>query len=158
MKARFLVMVSASLVLAADPAKEDAAKREREKLQGVWVLVAAELDGKKTFPKEGAKVSMRVEIKGERYALTAEAGKKKTSVGGAVKVNPSQKPKAVDFQYEQLGRKAPVEGIYELDGDNLKVCFQIIEGQPRPKEFSAKKGSGQALMVWKREKKGWGKP
>ena len=152
MKARFLVMVCASLVLVADSSKEEAAKREREKLQGVWILVAEEFDGKKTFPKEGVKVSMRVEIKGDKYALTVEEGKEMTSVGGAVKFDPSQKPKAVDFQFEQFGRKTPVEGMYELDGDNLKLCFQIFEGEPRPKDFSTKKDSGQALMVWKREK------
>ena len=145
MKAPFLVMVSASLVLVVDSSK-DAAKRDREKLQGVWTLVAVKAEF--TFISK----KVRVEIKGDKYVLTAEEGKKKTSVSGTVKFDPSQKPKAVDFQYEELGRKTPVEGIYELDGDNLKLCVQIFEGQPRPKEFSAKKGSGQALMVWKREK------
>ena len=38
-------------------------------------------------------------------------------------------------------------GIYELDGDKLKVCFTYPGGQ-RPKEFSDK----LLMMVWKREK------
>jgi uncharacterized protein (TIGR03067 family) len=148
MKSRFVVIVYACLVLAADSSKEDAAKREREKLQGVWTLVASDWDG----TKGDAKFSMRVEIKGDKYALTTDDGKKKTSVSGKVKFDPSQKPKAVDFQFEEWGRKTPTEGIYELHGDTLKLCFQMVEGRPRPKELSAKKGSGQALMIWKREK------
>jgi len=146
MKAQFLVIVSACLVLAAGCSKEDPTKRDWEKLQGVWTLVAAEIDGGKS--EVGAKFSMRVEIKGDKYELTHVEEGKKEKTRGAIKVDPSQKPKAVDFRYKQLGLK----GIYELDGDSLKVCFHLVEGEPRPKEFSAKKGSRQALMVWKREK------
>jgi uncharacterized protein (TIGR03067 family) len=149
MKSRLLVIVTANLVLAADSSNEDAAKREREKLQGVWTLVAADFAGE-TTPEKGAKVS--VEIKGDKYTLKVEMGKEKSSTEGTFKLNPSGKRKTFDFKYEAFGRKTPTEGIYELDGDNLKLCFQLFEGNPRPKEFSAKKGSGQALMVWKREK------
>ena len=41
--------------------------------------------------------------------------------------------------------------IYELDGDNLKVCS--TEGGQRPKEFTAREGSKCSLAVWKRMKK-----
>ena len=149
MKAPFLVMVCASLVLAAESSKEDPTKRDREKLQGVWTLVASEADGDKGFFQAGGKFS--VEIKGDKYTLKV-MGKEKSSTEGTFKLDPSGKRKTFDFKYEELGRKTPVEGIYELDGDNLKLCFQIVEGRPRPKGFSAKKGSGQALMIWKREK------
>jgi uncharacterized protein (TIGR03067 family) len=103
--------------------------------------------GEAVVRKEGSKTS--VEIKGDKYTLKEEMGKEKSSTEGTFKLNPSGKPKTFDL-YE-AGKKTPVEGIYELDGDNLKLCFQLFgQSYPRPKEFSAKKGSGQALMVWKR--------
>ena len=43
-------------------------------------------------------------------------------------------------------------GIYELEGDTLKLCYSQ-PGKDRPKEFTAAKGSGQAMSVWKRDKK-----
>jgi uncharacterized protein (TIGR03067 family) len=152
MKAAFLVMLSACLALAAESARDDAAKRELANLQGVWKLVAVEKDGNKAFPKEGEKVSVRVEIKGAKYTLMGETGKEKSRAEGTFNLDASKKPKAIDFKYGGFGRKTPEEGIYELDGDNLKLCFQISGGESRPKEFSAKEGSGQVLMTWKRER------
>jgi uncharacterized protein (TIGR03067 family) len=43
-------------------------------------------------------------------------------------------------------------GIYELSGDDYKVCFAPA-GKGRPVEFSSKEGSGNILQVWKRGKK-----
>ena len=40
--------------------------------------------------------------------------------------------------------------IYELDGDDLKVC--IGDTKARPKVFDGKKGSGRQFEVWKRMK------
>ena len=42
-------------------------------------------------------------------------------------------------------------GIYELDGDTLKVCY-AIDGGKRPAEFKAKPGSKHVLIVFKRLK------
>jgi uncharacterized protein (TIGR03067 family) len=42
-------------------------------------------------------------------------------------------------------------GIYEIAGDDYKVCF-APPGKDRPKEFSSKPGSGYILQVWKRAK------
>jgi uncharacterized protein (TIGR03067 family) len=54
----------------------------------------------------------------------------------------------------------PVEGqnqgktllaIYELEGDDLKICF-VESTKDRPTEFSADKDSGRVLHVYKRGK------
>jgi uncharacterized protein (TIGR03067 family) len=46
-------------------------------------------------------------------------------------------------------------GIYALDGDGLKICFNTRDDakQPRPTEFKTVKGDGRVLLVLKREKK-----
>jgi len=42
------------------------------------------------------------------------------------------------------------KGIYLLEGDRLKICFGKADG--RPKELTAKAGSGQGVYTLKREK------
>jgi uncharacterized protein (TIGR03067 family) len=49
------------------------------------------------------------------------------------------------------GNERSVKGIYELEGDTLKLCTRD-PGQDRPKEFTAKEGSGNTLTVYKRKK------
>ena len=44
-----------------------------------------------------------------------------------------------------------IKGIYEMDGDTLKSCVAPA-GKERPKEFSAGKGTGHTLRVFKRMK------
>jgi uncharacterized protein (TIGR03067 family) len=43
-------------------------------------------------------------------------------------------------------------GIYELDGDTLRLCFALPDRPVRPSEFSASKGSVRALTEFKRGK------
>ena len=52
---------------------------------------------------------------------------------------------------EGLNKGAVTLGIYEIDGDTLKVCFDP-EGKKRPTEFKTASGS-QTLVVHKRLKK-----
>jgi hypothetical protein len=49
------------------------------------------------------------------------------------------------------GKKTAL-GIYELSGDTYKLCY-APPGKDRPKEFSAKEGTGYTLSVWQRKKK-----
>jgi hypothetical protein len=47
MKLHALVLVGAALLLAADTPKEDAAKKELQKLQGTWTAVESQMEGLK---------------------------------------------------------------------------------------------------------------
>ena len=53
------------------------------------------------------------------------------------------------FLFYAVGTK--VAGIYELDGDTLKVCYAHGKKE-RPKEFKTAPGSGLALVIYKRIK------
>jgi hypothetical protein len=44
-------------------------------------------------------------------------------------------------------------GIYELDGDTLRICHTWKGQRKRPEKFAIAEGSGLVLAVWKREKK-----
>jgi uncharacterized protein (TIGR03067 family) len=47
---------------------------------------------------------------------------------------------------------AKIEGIYELKGDDLKICARVL-GDGRPAEFASPDGQSVAYLVLKREKK-----
>src|SRR5215212_9230936 len=70
---------------------------------------------------------------------------------GTQTLDPAKKPKAVDAMVtEGEGKGTTMLGIYELDGDTLKACFDTA-GKKRPTEFKTAAGSGHMLLVMKRE-------
>jgi uncharacterized protein (TIGR03067 family) len=67
-------------------------------------------------------------------------------------VEPAQTPKTVNATVtEGEGKGTTMLGIYELDGDTMKCCFDP-EGKKRPTEFKTSEGSTVFLNVHKREK------
>ncbi len=51
-----------------------------------------------------------------------------------------------------FGPGAVANGIIELKGDELKVCYASTEGGEAPKKFEAKQGSGHHCFLLKRSK------
>ena len=147
MNVRVLLVLAAGLgivgIAAADAC--DAAKKELDELQGEWTLVSATRDGK-DMPAERVK-GYKNTVKGDKFSITSEG---KTVEEGSMKLDPSKKPKEVEFILAE-GKKTAL-GIYELTGDTYKLCY-APPGKDRPKEFSAKEGTGYTLSVWQRKKK-----
>ena len=72
---------------------------------------------------------------------------------GTQKLDPSKSPKTIDVMMtEGLKKGAVMLGIYEIDGDTLRVCFDE-EGKKRPTEFKSPAGSQTFVNVHKRAKK-----
>src|SRR5262249_40196549 len=72
---------------------------------------------------------------------------------GRQRLDPSRSPKAIDVTVtEGLNKGAVMLGIYEIDGDTLKVCFDE-EGEKRPTEFKSAPGSQTFVNVHQRVKK-----
>src|SRR5262249_31158486 len=69
---------------------------------------------------------------------------------GIVTVDPTRKPKAINT-WDQDGpyEDQTVPGIYDLDGDTLRLCFSR-PGSERPKEFTTKAKPGVLYCVYKR--------
>jgi uncharacterized protein (TIGR03067 family) len=143
MKRRVLMLVAACVLVAAD-AKEDAAAKDKEKLQGTWKVESATRGGKEA-PAERAQ-AMRLVIEGDQ--ITVKEG---TMAEAAMfTLLPDQKPPAIDIKPNRPGEKT-VRGIYRLEGDTLTMCWSREGG--RPTEFASKEGSGAILLVLKRQKK-----
>jgi uncharacterized protein (TIGR03067 family) len=72
-----------------------------------------------------------------------------TSRSGTIQLDATKTPKHMDAISTE---KEIMPGIYELNGDNYKVCFAQA-GKPRPSEFTFNPGSGYIIQVWERKKK-----
>jgi uncharacterized protein (TIGR03067 family) len=68
------------------------------------------------------------------------------------KLDPFRSPKTLDAKViDGPNKGAVILGIYEINGDTLKVCFDP-EGKKRSTEFKGESGA-QTLVVHKRVKK-----
>jgi uncharacterized protein (TIGR03067 family) len=140
-------LVAAWIAGADDPADEAG------KLQGTWSIVSADgLDA----PQEALK-RMKVVIRGETLLFTDG---KKEGEKSTFKLAPSRKPKAIDFSKDPNG--PIVRGIYEMDGDTLKLVWRIEGPRPteiltkrRPKKFpdAPSEDDDLRMMTLKRERK-----
>ena len=110
----------------------DAVKREREKLQGVWAVTKLMEAGKKA-PDEKAK-SIRIEFKG---AATTISIKDKAVAKGTYTVDPEKSPATMDITFEKEGKTVTIPAIYEIQGDDLKLCHPYGEGGTRPNAIEA---------------------
>jgi uncharacterized protein (TIGR03067 family) len=122
-----------------------AAQKDEEKMQGTWTVVSAEKDGARA-PEEAIQ-GMKVVIQGKELTIQHKGRNEKLTF----KLDASKKPKVIDMTHPRdKGENVP--GIYELDGNNLKMCWRKGGGE-RPTKFAAEAKSGLMMMVLKREKK-----
>jgi uncharacterized protein (TIGR03067 family) len=113
---------------------------DQQKIQGTWVLVSGERNGK-PFPDE---VIQHVKLIFAGDTLTTQHTDRKTEA--AFKLDSDKRPCEIDLNMEgKIGK-----GIYQLDGDALKIVHGEV-GDERPKDFP-KAGSGLTVLVLKREK------
>jgi uncharacterized protein (TIGR03067 family) len=124
---------------------EQAALDDKAKLQGLWQVTAAEAQGEKLAAEAASGV--RFVFDGDKLLINQGDEGKKTAV---FKLNAAAKPKTIDL-VEEEGKKT-VQGIYEFDGDTLKLCLaEAGSGAARPTVFATKAGTRHALFVLKRD-------
>jgi uncharacterized protein (TIGR03067 family) len=141
-----MLVLGAGLLLAAADQKEDAAKKDRDKLQGTWKVTSAERDGQPDPVSKDAVTTFTADGK-----LSVKFADGKTGQG-TYKLDPTQKPPAMEYTLDYGPDKGkPLLGIYALEGNGLKIC-RSDAGKPRPKVFMTKPDSGRMLFVLRREK------
>jgi uncharacterized protein (TIGR03067 family) len=138
----FSLFVALSWIVPAGAAQDKTG--DKEKLQGTWAGVSGVENGK-AMPAEDIK-NVRLVFVGDKLKVTVKG--KDFELAGTYTLDPTKKPKAVDVDF---GDKKKGTGIYELDGDTLKIAHGDF-GDPRPKDFVSKEGSHVTVMVLKREK------
>jgi uncharacterized protein (TIGR03067 family) len=146
---RVLIIALGAMLVSGRCRAGEGPKDKFAELEGTWAVVKMEVDGKSLLDK------------GEKWKNVIKDGKitsdarnaPKDAPGLAKILDPDKRPKTVTFTYE--GNLA-FYGIYEVDGDELRVCGEGLdtatEKDPesrRPKKFDSREG---LLLVFKREK------
>jgi len=123
---------------------EAAADTDADMLQGEWELVSVEIQGK-TLPALAGKGGSIVFAKDGKL-IWKDPGKPERI--GKYKIDASQAPKQIDLTTSKEGEAIP--GIYELDGDKLKMAFSAAGAKgKRPRAFQGEK---VMIVLWKRPK------
>jgi uncharacterized protein (TIGR03067 family) len=147
-KCLFALGVAVVVLAPLTAADKDDAKLDPTKLIGTWSYVSGEEDGKKKTAddlKNGfveiTKDTIMLKSSDETYVIKYTLDTKKTPVHISMEITKGPQ-----------GEGSKAEGILELKGDELKLCYASMGGDA-PKEFSAKEGSKFHLFVLKPKKK-----
>jgi RNA polymerase sigma factor (sigma-70 family) len=120
----------------------EAAKSDKEAMQGQWQLIDGEVDGEKIDVEGFGLVTVHGDIMNLPFGEISPV---------SFKLDAVKKPKRITIIVKSLGTDAKMNGIYALDGDQLKLCFANKgEDNPPPKDFVAKQGSAHRLFILKR--------
>ena len=77
----------------------------------------------------------------------------KTTENFAFTLDPTKKIKEIDLTLKVGPQKGRVDrGIYQLDGDTLRICIQSNKDAPRPSEFRSPVGSDLWLVMLQKAK------
>jgi uncharacterized protein (TIGR03067 family) len=134
-------VVTVLAVLVSTSAGQDKGG-DKDKIKGNWTMASAKKNGK-DVPQEEFK-GIKFTFDGDKMIMMMKDMKMEMPY----KIDPTKKPKEVDVTLPD-GKTGT--GIYELDGDTLKIAHGE-SGDPRPKDFVSKEGSNISVMVLKREK------
>lgn len=145
--AHLCLLITTFVQVPADP-KADAARKERDKHQGVWNVVSFVSDGVASGPELVKSVTRIVE--GDHVVWKRDG---ESFAGTTVTLDAAARPPAIDVLPDGGPRRdEQVLGIYKLEGDDLTICM-AAPGKDRPKELTGAKGTGQTLMTFRRAPK-----
>jgi len=143
MKRRFFLLGLASVGFFGCSAYS---KPDFERIQGMWIAVTIQNDGR-DVPTDGQAIDFAA------GRLTNFKNGAALGPFGSYRIDDNKQPKWLDIHDDK--RNLDIVGIYELDGDTLKICLNERAKSPteRPTEFkSAASGASQVLMVFTRQK------
>lgn len=140
--------------VGADPKPND----DLAALQGNWKPLQIESQGKSQTSAEEMKQMTGVYDKSEYFLYFVDNGK-----GGKpdvmliahanVAIDQTKNPKEITFELAEGRLKgAKQHGIYEIAGNQLKLCYGPID-KPIPAEFKSAPGSSHILETWARQVK-----
>jgi uncharacterized protein (TIGR03067 family) len=118
----------------------DAAKEELKKLQGTWIVELQVDDGEKLA--DGDLKGRTISFGMNHFLVRHNAAMKQI---GKIKIDPGKQ--SINASIEKGDREGDLlPGIYELNGDTLKICLGTDDN--RPKDLKA--GANRLLIVCKR--------
>lgn len=113
-------------------------------IEGEFPMVAAVMDGKPLAP-DMVKWCRRV----TRGNVTMVLAGPQSMIDATFTLDASQSPKHIDYVNRSGKNKGKAQaGIYEIDGNTLRICV-APPGGARPKDFTSKKGDGRSYTEWR---------
>jgi uncharacterized protein (TIGR03067 family) len=148
MRLSCVCLLAVGVVLPALAAEPDPAAKDRKALQGEWAVEALEYNGKDLKDKYNLSFACKSDV----LTVQGDGAVRKEYAKLAFKLDPSTTPKCVDLTVAGgVQKDAKLEGIYELKGDELRLCVKVF-GSDRPTEFKSAEGASIALLTLKRKK------
>jgi uncharacterized protein (TIGR03067 family) len=147
MKTLSFVALVAGALLASAASIGRAAEADKDELQGVWAATSMEINGEPAPAKEVERT--RFTFKGEKLLLrhSKDEGKEEE---GTFKTESKKSPRHLDITI----KSKTLHGIYEVKGDELKVCYETGDKREnRPTKFATNKEEELVLIVFKRQKR-----
>jgi uncharacterized protein (TIGR03067 family) len=153
------VCAMATAVMADPPAATPAPVSDLDKLQGYWKPLQCEYEGKAQMPTEVMKQVTVVFDKSEYHLYfkddkqTDKNGKPLVLRLALANVALDAATKTITFEFADgplKGKKS--HGIYEIAGNQLKMCYGPAE-KPKPTKFESPANSGYFLETWVRQEK-----
>ncbi len=154
------VLGVATLVMADPAPTTNPAAGDLDKIQGYWKPLQCDLEGKGQMPTELMKQVTVVYDKNEYHLYFKDSKLDKDNKPiilrlalANITLDPSTSPKSIIFEFADgplKGKKS--HGIYELAGNQLKLCYGPAE-KPKPTKFESPAGSGYFLETWARQAK-----
>ncbi len=144
-------LVCCMWTLAAAQVAGPGAEAELQRLQGTWVLISAEMNGK-TVHDTHVKQTISTFI-GDKFEIIAPHQHKEKILATITKLDLTKNPREMHW-VRTTGPNAGITmiAIYEFEGpDQYKTCFDPA-GVEVPNKFGTKEGSGHIWHTWKRVK------
>jgi uncharacterized protein (TIGR03067 family) len=132
-----------------------APKKDLDKLQGTWLVVAAEEEGHEIHQEDLKKAKETFVVKGGKMTYCRDG---KVQFTMKITLAPGKTPKEMDLHFIDGKEKGyGNHAIYQLDGDRFKLRMNDKFGgnsaNERPTDFSTAKGKEAVLFILKRGKK-----
>ena len=144
------------LARAADPAPAAAQlPADLAALQGNWKPLSVLFEGKTQMTADEMKKVTVVFDQSEFHLYYADKSTNPPRVLRLAQMNialdPTTTPKSITFEFADGPLKGQKRhGIYELAGNELKLCYGPAE-KPKPSTFAAPEKSGYFLEVWAKQ-------
>ena len=142
------VAIVLTAAAAADDAKDEAIKKDRQQIHGTWQVTALTVNGNEAVEEDARKITV---VNGDDGTWSVRSEGNEISKGTST-FDPTKKPKTIDFTAAEGGGEGDrYLGIYQLGKDNRKLCFAPT-GKDRPTEFSSTPENQHILVTFERIK------
>jgi uncharacterized protein (TIGR03067 family) len=139
---------SEHILVVFEREKEDSIKRDRQRIEGNWTVIAFETNGNKAGDEDARKLKVVIGADGS-WSPNVDG---REVAQGTSSLDPTKNPKVIDFMTivgDDAGKQSL--GIYEVGENSLKFCVAQT-GKERPGDFASLPGSDRVFLTLEREK------